>query len=391
MSAEGAITPRRGDAARPTTAALLTAPARGGIAVIVLDGPRTPEILAEVFRPRSAAPTAGRLALGRIVRGREVLDEAIVALAPAGRTAEINVHAGPHVARKVLALLRERGAEVVPAPAADPTLSAPHRRWRNGAVAAEMLAALRSAATPLAAAAVTAQWAGGLSELAAGGSPDPASLRAAADALPLMRRLLAPAEVVIAGPPNVGKSALANALVGRSVSIVSDSPGTTRDWVRCLADADGVGVWLTDTAGLWAAADGVDAEAVRRAWQRVQAADLVVCLTAGDPGRGGELIGRIRRAGNVLNVAGKCDTVAPGPGSDLAVSGRTLAGVDALRRAIRDRLGFADFNPAAAMAFTERQARLLGEAADALDAAGPAAGRSPLRELLEGPLPPEGS
>ena len=47
-----------------------------------------------------------------------------------------------------------------------------------------------------------------------------------------MRRLADPREVVLAGPPNAGKSTLANALIGRPVSIVHDTAGTTRDWVR---------------------------------------------------------------------------------------------------------------------------------------------------------------
>jgi tRNA modification GTPase len=367
------------------TATLVTAPARGGIAVIILAGPQAQAILARVFRPRGQAPAPGRLSLGRIVRGEEVLDEAVVALLGDGQATEINIHAGPHVARKVLTLLRECGARIVPAAGQDPTFAVPSRRWENPAVAREMLSALRSAATPLAAAAVTAQWSAGLSQLASSPRPGAKALRAAAGALPLMRRLLTPAEVVITGPPNVGKSALANALVGRNVSIVSDTPGTTRDWVRCLADAEGVGIWLTDTAGLWAAADGIDAEAVRRAWARVESADLVVCLSVGEAPEHAELLRRIRRAANVLNVAGKCDLVEPAGGCDLAVSGRTLAGLDALRRAIRHRLGFADFDPSAAMAFTDRQGRLLSLAAEALDAGHRDVARARLSELLEGP------
>lgn len=389
-----------------TTARLLTAPARGGIAVIALAGPGAREILREVFRPRGSGPGGDVLSLGWIVDGDERLDEAIVALGPAGVDwAEINIHGGPHVARKVLTLLAERGAEIIADDAADPALAAPRARLSNPAVAGEMLSALRSARTPLAAAAVTAQWSGGLSSLAASENPDPAGLRAAADALPLMKRLLSPAEVVIAGPPNVGKSALANALLGRNVSIVSDTPGTTRDWVRTLADADGVPIWLTDTAGLSVDADPTDqarkpqrddstdlavhrdleAEAVRRAWGRIESADLIVCVTAGptEPRHRG-LLDRLRDQRQVLNVTGKCDVLAPGGVTELAVSAKTLTGIDTLRRAIRERLGFGRFDAAAAMAFTDRQARLLNAAAGALDRGDADAARSAVRELLAG-------
>jgi tRNA modification GTPase len=171
------------------------------------------------------------------------------------------------------------------------------------------------------------------------------------------------------------------------VSIVSDTPGTTRDWVRCLTDAGGVGIWLTDTAGLWPDADGVDAEAVRRAWGRVESADLILCLSVGAPVEHAELLRRLRAGPNALNVAGKCDAVAAAPGCDVAVSARTMAGLDALRRAVRDRLGFAGFDPAAAMAFTGRQRRLLHLAAAAIESGDEPAARARLKELLTGDAP----
>lgn len=370
-----------------TTASLLTAPARGGIAVIVLKGPGTRRIVREIFRPRRAGPDAGTLSLGWIVAGEDVLDEAIVTLSR-HRTdlAEINIHGGPHVARKVLTLLARHGAEVASDEPADAALAGPHPDLNNPAVACEMLSALRHASTPLAAAAVTAQWSGGLSALAASRRIDPRGLRLAAGALGLMKRLLFPAEVVVAGPPNVGKSALANGLLGRNVSIVSDTPGTTRDWVRTLTEAGGVPIWLTDTAGLWEAEDGIGGEAVRRAWGRIESADLVVCVIAGpaDP-RHGELLARLRGQKEVLNVSGKCDATAPAGDADVAVSAQTSVGIEELRRAIRERLGFDRFDPTAPMAFADRQARLLTSAADAAEAGDEPRARLILRELLGNP------
>ena len=369
-----------------TTASLLTAPARGGIAVILVEGAGTRGIVRKIFRPRRAMPDSGALSLGWVVAGEQVLDEAIVALSPGGADwAEINIHGSAQVARKVLMLLAECGAEIVAEDPVDATLAWGRPGFNNPVIAREMLSALRLAVTPLAASAVTAQWSGGLSALAAGREAPPVRLRAAADAMGLMQRLLHPAEVVIAGPPNVGKSALANALVGRNVSIVSDAPGTTRDWVRSLADMEGVPVWLTDTAGLWETQEGIGAEAVRRAWARIESADLVVCVTAGAAdARYDELLARLRGRQSVLNVSGKCDIAAPDGGADLAVSARTFAGIDELRRAARDRLGFEKFDPRAPMAFTDRQARLLVAAADAIDDGEPSGARSILQELLAG-------
>jgi tRNA modification GTPase len=57
-------------------------------------------------------------------------------------------------------------------------------------------------------------------------------------------------QVVIAGPPNAGKSSLLNALAHDSLAIVSPEPGTTRDFVRCRMEIDGIPFDLLDTAGL---------------------------------------------------------------------------------------------------------------------------------------------
>lgn len=57
-------------------------------------------------------------------------------------------------------------------------------------------------------------------------------------------------QVVIAGPPNAGKSSLLNALAQDSVAIVSPEPGTTRDFVRCRMEIDNIPFDLLDTAGL---------------------------------------------------------------------------------------------------------------------------------------------
>lgn len=371
--------------AATTTARLVTAPARGGIAVILLTGPGAREVVGRVFRPRKAWPGEGKLALGWVVHGEELLDEAVVCLGD--DWSEINIHGGPQVARKVLAALNECGVEIASGEGADPALLAEAAGGGNPAIAAEMLAALRSAATPLAAGAVTAQWSGGLTALAGQTEPAAGQLRRAADSLAVMSRLLCPAEVVIAGPPNAGKSALTNALVGREVSIVSDTPGTTRDWVRALADFGGVPAWLTDTAGLWARSNGVAAEAMRRAWERIESADVIVCVI-GPPAVGSddheELLCRLRGLANVLEVAGKCDLAGPLERGMLAVSARSFAGVPELRRAVRTRLGFERFDPTAAMAFTARQAALLTAAADALDRGQVRPARSALDELLLG-------
>ncbi len=362
------------------TAQLVTSPARGGIAVIVLSGPEAAGVLGRVFVAKFSRRLCdqcgtgetpvlpGVLSLGRIVDGEQTIDEAIVALA--GERIEINIHGGPQAARAVLALLARQGAAIRPEAGGDAALAFAHPAHDNPAIAAEAAEALLAAATPLAATAVAAQWSGGLSALAANEDPSAQALRQAAAALPQMLRLLDGAEVVVAGAPNVGKSTLANALAGRQVAIVSDIPGTTRDWVRSLVDIDGLPVHLTDTAGLWdSPGHHVDRQAVERALERIERADLVVLvhLPQEPPVPGQEaLLSRLAGLPHVLSLQGKCDRYPPQPGV-LGVSGVTLAGLAQLRAEIRRRLGMADFAPALAMAFTQRQQQLLLEAAGALE------------------------
>jgi tRNA modification GTPase len=85
--------------------------------------------------------------------------------------------------------------------------------------------------------------------------------------------------VVIAGPPNVGKSTLMNALSMREVSIVSPKPGTTRDLIEVSLDLDGYPVTLVDTAGICASLDAIEMEGIERARRRARQSDLTLWLS----------------------------------------------------------------------------------------------------------------
>lgn len=85
--------------------------------------------------------------------------------------------------------------------------------------------------------------------------------------------------IVIAGPPNAGKSSLLNRLAGRDVAIVSPVAGTTRDVLEVHLEIAGQSVTLLDTAGLRETADLVESEGVRRALARAEEADLVLWLS----------------------------------------------------------------------------------------------------------------
>lgn len=151
--------------------------------------------------------------------------------------------------------------------------------------------------------------------------------------------------VVIAGPPNAGKSSLLNVLARRDVAIVSDEAGTTRDVLEVTLDLNGVPVILTDTAGIRETGAAIEQEGIRRARDRVRQADLVLWLSdISDPDPSGPS-GFDIDADNILYLHTKTDLVPPeqvkdridaDPGS-LGLSVKSGGGLDALIRLLADR------------------------------------------------------
>lgn len=85
-------------------------------------------------------------------------------------------------------------------------------------------------------------------------------------------------KVVIAGRPNAGKSSLLNALAGRDVAIVTEYEGTTRDILHCELDIGGYAVHFYDTAGIRDTVEPIEREGIRRAFSKMDEADLVLSL-----------------------------------------------------------------------------------------------------------------
>ncbi len=142
------------------------------------------------------------------------------------------------------------------------------------------------------------------------------------------RILRAGACVVLAGPPNAGKSSLLNALLGEGRAIVSDIPGTTRDAIEAWADFGGFPVRLVDTAGLRETADEIEKEGVRRAEEAIQKADLVLDLGGG-----------VKTAAKILRLHAKCDLSR---GEGINVSAKTGEGIEELKEKIVDILRASD-------------------------------------------------
>ena len=168
--------------------------------------------------------------------------------------------------------------------------------------------------------------------------------------------------VVLAGPPNAGKSSLLNALAREDVAIVTPVPGTTRDVLEVPLDLGGFRVVLADTAGLRDTDDVVEAIGVARARARMAEADLVLRLVP--PGESPPT-GTDDRT---VLVASKIDLGGRVPDGALGVSATTGAGLDRLLVALGERAAAGSWREGRGDApVAERHAAHLKRALAALD------------------------
>ena len=414
-----------------TIFALSSGHGRAGVAVIRISGPAAGDVLDRMAPPRPKPRFAAFRRIRHPSTG-DLVDEALVLWFPAPRsetgedTAELQVHGGPAVVRAVLAAI----ATIPGCRLAEPGEFA-RRAFENGRLdltAVEGLADLIDAETEAQRRQALAQAAGALGRTydawrerliaaralaeAAIDFSDEADVatdslsRARTQARALASEIadhLAAANrgeivrdgfrVVIAGPPNAGKSSLLNALARRDAAIVSPEPGTTRDPVEVRLDLGGYAVVVIDTAGIRDDAGVIEAEGIRRTLSRSRAADLVLWLVDATAPVWTPPSDLAAEPARLLTVVNKCDLVPCGPpaapaeappspvpasqaeaaaalpAAPLRVSARTGAGLAALSEhlaaRVRARLVDPDSTPCATPPPTQARHRSGLEAAHA--------------------------
>jgi tRNA modification GTPase len=154
--------------------------------------------------------------------------------------------------------------------------------------------------------------------------------------------------VVLAGPPNAGKSSLLNALSESDRAIVTPIPGTTRDLLHADLQIDGLPLRVVDTAGLRLSPDPIEQEGVRRAREQIDQADLLLWIlddaeanSAAEPPADLPPAVPVIRVRNKIDLTGRPAATHPSAGgvAEIACSAMTGAGLPALRAALLRHAG----------------------------------------------------
>jgi len=185
--------------------------------------------------------------------------------------------------------------------------------------------------------------------------------------------------LVIAGCPNSGKSSLFNALLKEDRSIVTEIPGTTRDWIEAWVSIEGIPIRLIDTAGLRETGDSVEKIGVERSRKLLDEGDIVLYLIDGARGLTDEDKDFIANISRHILVWNKCD-IASLPESlqvsgqiPICVSAKTGEGLTELYNAITSAAEIKDLqlhiDPSSAALGTARQKNLVDAACTSLEEA----------------------
>jgi tRNA modification GTPase len=172
--------------------------------------------------------------------------------------------------------------------------------------------------------------------------------------------------VVLAGPPNSGKSSLFNRLLGGPRALVSDIPGTTRDMLEGRISTEHGDILLIDSAGIRSTSDSLEKAGIQKSKSAMREASLVLWIESDDcvMAKGMDLKGHLNR---IVRVWNKCDLPnrdSPNGEYDFIVSARTKKGVSRLYRFLENQArhfyeyGASGMEPTVS---SPRQYRLLGQ------------------------------
>ena len=299
-----------------TIVALATPSGTGAIGVIRLSGNRALDIANSVFAGKDLSKQQSHtIHFGKIVDGDLVIDEVLVSVFIAPRSftkenvVEISTHGSPYIIQKIIKILLSKGARL--AKAGEFT----KRAFLNGQfdlTQAEAVADLINSDSEATHMAALNQMRGGFSkkikalreelihfasmvELELDFAEEDVEFANRDQLVELIHKIQAEigkliesfsygnvikngVPTVIAGKPNAGKSTLLNTLLEEEKAIVSDIPGTTRDFIEDEIHIEGISFRFIDTAGIREARDKIEAIGVERTKQKMKAASVIIYL-----------------------------------------------------------------------------------------------------------------
>jgi tRNA modification GTPase len=362
-------------AANNCVASLMTARAVAAISGIQLIGAGSADIMKSIFRPAGKMNvdlSKGRILHGFIFDGGRDIDEVVIGCEDKD-VFSINCHGNPLIVENILELLKTRGAKI--AEPQEVLVFLGRQKYGDNTIAIEAGIALTQSATLDGAKIIahqtkmgllqTAQW--WLKNLSVFELDD---IKAGAAQIlsdsNISELFIKGAKVVIAGPPNSGKSTLFNYLCGKQKAIVTDIAGTTRDWLSAKIRLKTITAEFFDTAGLDETLSNknvVDAESQKQAIELVKNSDMVLLLL--DATRTDKPIRFDLPAKKIITVFNKCDLVKNLSVEGLTISAKTGQGVDKLVAAIEKALQVSDFDVKKTVCFTDRQRKVLEQIASA--------------------------
>jgi len=360
-------------------AAVMTGKGTGAIATVQVFGDAAQHILGSIFKSSAKNPAelkTGKILLGRITDGDKAIDQVTIGC-EGPQTFSINCHGNPLIVQMIMQLLARHNAELVGAEELlAKTLTA---RKSLNTIAIEAKLAQLNARTLQGTKILANQIDDGLSKWLENAKTAPLDQIAAqaerilADSQPA-KLIIFGCTIVLAGPPNSGKSTLLNCLAGRQKAIVTDIAGTTRDWVSAQCEIGPLSVTLIDTAGLdeklAADPDGtVERAAQEKTSEVLGNADLILLVLDNSlPADRFDAPLLEKIAGKeVLTVLNKSDLPArfdagklpQNLGNAVQISAKFATGIETLKAKILQITNTAEFDLHTPIVFTPRQGTLL--------------------------------